>query len=73
MSKLLKKVRVPARTLYRIDWPSKQYENFYREVWHSRKAAQRHIDNLNPKYRDQLVIVEFHEPEHDSWQGTIKL
>ena len=49
-------------------------EYFYGEVWTSREAAQAHIDDRNPKYRDKLTIVKFHEPAHEAiYLGTIRV
>ena len=62
---------IPARDLYRIDHATCG-EYFYGEVWTTREAAQAHIDDRNPKYRDKLTIVKFHEPEHEAiYLGSI--
>ena len=67
------KTRVPARDSYRIDHATIG-EWFYGEVWVTREGAQAHIDARNPKYRNKLTIVKFHEPEHDSYHlGSIRL
>ncbi len=67
------KVRVPARDSYRIDH-AKAGKWFYPVVFATRAAAQAHIDDLNPKYRDKLTIIKMHEPEHDQYHlGSIRL
>ncbi len=67
------KTIVPARDSYRIDH-STVGEWFYNELFATHAEAQAHIDDRNPKYRDKLTIVKFHEPEHDSYHlGVIRL
>ena len=67
------KTRVPARDSYRVDHAT-MGEWFYAECFATRMKAQAHIDDRNPKYRDKLTIVKFHEPAHDSYHlGSIRL
>ena len=71
------KERVPARDSYRIDhtdFKGEYWEFFYFETFDTRKAAEKYIDKLNPKYRDKLRIVKFHEPAHDQYDlGSMRL
>ena len=65
-----RKERVPASHRYRVDHATVG-EWFYNESWSTEDDAQKHIDRLNPRYRDKLTIVKYHEPEHDRWHlGT---
>ena len=68
-----KRTKVPARDSYRIDHKTAgQY--FYNTVFDTHVQAQAYIDERNPKYRDKLSIVKFHEPAHNSYHvGTIRI
>ena len=72
-----KPTRVPERQAFRIDHTDffgERAEWFYSEVFRSEAEAQAYIDDRDPKYRDLLEIVEYTEPEHDSYHlGVIKL
>ena len=69
--------RVPARDSYRIDhmdFMGEYRTYFYNEIFGTRKEAEAYIDKLNPKYRDKLRIVKFHEPAHDQYDlGSMRL
>lgn len=74
---LKNKTRVPARDSYRIDhtdFMGKYADFFYNQLFATHAEAQAYIDDRNPKYKDKLTIVKFHEPAHDQYHlGSIKL
>jgi hypothetical protein len=71
-----KQAREPARTIYRVDRTLSNgavHEYYGAEVYDSRYLAERAICLRFHKYRDQMSIIEVHEPTHTVLISQISL
>lgn len=72
----MKKQWEPERTRYRIDRVRDNGEvdvAFYGELFHTKKAAQKFIDNRGPSYRGKLKIESFTVPAGYVYTTTLTI